>query len=217
MAFKIIHDHTVSTRYNPIHTQTMMNSHPQLVLLSTFASNMTNRIMVDFIQKYLVSDPTLRKKSRYPTVVSLLQLLIIIMPGIADPSSEGKEPLDHFIWPIEHITTTSVDDDQTASHPPQLSLRLYGSFVTHRWMILAQSWKARTHSNKLNLKATAATRGQRAAYLCCLLLCSCRGKWKGRRFLFAFFFGVLRISATEPPTKTGTVAKTGTVRKMKLI
>ena len=73
----------------------MMNSHPQLVLLSTFASNMTNRIMVDFIQKYLVFDPTLRKKSRYPTVVSLLQLLIIIMPGITEPSSEGKEPLNH--------------------------------------------------------------------------------------------------------------------------
>jgi len=54
----------------------MINSHPQLVLLSTFASNMTNRIMVDFIQKYLEFDPTLRKKSRYPTVVSLLQLLI---------------------------------------------------------------------------------------------------------------------------------------------
>ena len=84
----------------------MMNSHPQMVLLSTFASNMTNRIMVDFIQKYPVSDPTLRKKSRYPTVVSLLQLLIIIMPDMVEPSSKGKEPLDHFLWPIEHITTT---------------------------------------------------------------------------------------------------------------
>ena len=148
----------------------MMNSHPQLVLLSTFASNMTNRIMVDFIQKYLVFDPTLRKKSRYPTVVSLPQLLIIIMHDIVEPSSEGKEPLDHFLWPIEHIMTTSVDDDQTASYPPQLSLHLHGSFATQRWMIFTQSWKARAHSNKLNLKAATATRGQRAAYLCCLLL-----------------------------------------------
>ena len=146
-----------------------MNSYPQLVLLSTFASNMTNRIMVDFIQKYPVSDPTLRKKSRYPTVVSLLQLLIIIMPGIVEPSSKGKEPLDHFLWPIEHIATTSVDDDQTASYPPQLSLHLHGSFATQRWMIFTQSWKARAHSNKLNLKAATARPGGNGQPTCCLL------------------------------------------------
>ena len=142
----------------------MMNSHPQLVLLSTFASNMTNRIMVDFIQKYLVSDPTLRKKSRYPTVVSLLPSLISILPR-----SQGKEPLDHFLWPIEHITTTSVDDDQTASYPPQLSLHLHGSFATQRWMIFTQSWKARAHSNKLNLKAATARPGGNGQPTCCLL------------------------------------------------
>ena len=157
-----------------------MKSHPQLVLLSTFASNMTNRIMVDFIQKYLVSHPTLRKKSRYPTVNSLLPSLISTLPR-----SQGKEPLDHFLWPIEHITTTSVDDDQTASHPPQLSLRLHGSFVTQRWMILTQSWKARTHSNKLNLKATAATRG--VAYLL-FALCSCWGKEEDWKISFCIFF-----------------------------
>ena len=45
---------------------------------------------------------------------------ICILPDMVEPSSEGKEPLDHFLWPIEHIATTSVDDDQTASYPPRL-------------------------------------------------------------------------------------------------
>ena len=51
------------------------------------------------------------------------------MPDIVEPRSQGKEPLDHFLWPMKHITTTSVDDDQTASYPPQLSLHLHGSFA----------------------------------------------------------------------------------------
>ena len=81
----------------------MMNSHPQLVLLSTFASNMTNRIMVDFIvniiSTYLLTFIVQCMKSRYPTVVSLLRLLMIIMPDIVKPSFGEKNHWITFYGP----------------------------------------------------------------------------------------------------------------------
>jgi hypothetical protein len=53
---------------------------------------------------------------------------MIIIPDIVEPSFEEKEPLDHFLWPMKHITTTSAEDGQTASYLPQLSLHLHESF-----------------------------------------------------------------------------------------
>ena len=152
----------------------MINSHPQLVLLSTFASNMTNRIMVDFIfniiSTYLLTFIVQCMKSRYPIRSFFATVAYDYHAWHCEAKLWGKRTPRSFLRPMKHITTTSAEDGQTASYLSQLSLHLHRSFSIWSMNNSHSIIKGKNSFNKLNLKATAATRG--AAYLL-FTLCSC--------------------------------------------